>query len=192
MFSRTQDMEFVPTSMELFAEIGALYRECHMLTKTLSSVWSKALHRPSLSRSCGVLELSSGSAPQSDSDVSFQPSLSSSGSALSPIPSMSLSDVSLTSFGNESLELSNPSPSMSSSALSPIPSPSRSDVSLTSFGNESLELSTPSPSMSSSLKSHIPSPSRSCGVLDGSKGSVPQSVSAVSFQPSPSVSGSPE
>ena len=84
------------------------------------------LGSPSLSLSMGVSELSFGSVPQVCSMVSNQPSLSSSVSALSPVPSASLSAHSEASKGNMSLVSLYPSLSSSSSTQSAIKSPSLS------------------------------------------------------------------
>ena len=83
------------------------------------------------------------SGPSSESSVSATPSLSSSRSALLPVPSPSLSRVSLGSSGKASVLSPTPSPSVSAdslassgkaSALSPMPSPSVSADSEASRG----------------------------------------------------------
>ena len=85
---------------------------------------SSASQIPSLSASLGMLEASLVSVPQASSSVSENPSSSSSVSALSPVPSPSVSLHSLMSYGNASLASGVLSASSSVSALSPTPSPS--------------------------------------------------------------------
>ena len=104
------------------------------------------------------------------------------------MPSLSLSEDSLGSNGNRSLELFTPSPSRSGSLLSPIPSPSRSLYSSGSSGKRSLLSGTPSLSSSGSISLGIPSPSKSLAKtsLVGSVGAG----SSPSLKPSSSVSGS--
>ena len=95
------------------------------------------------SKSSGYESASFESEPHVYSSESDHPSLSSSVSALSPIPSPSLSVVSFASSGNVSFALSTPSPSMSSSSGSHTPSLSTSEGVLElSFGSEPHEYST--------------------------------------------------
>jgi len=82
------------------------------------------------------------------SSASRIPSLSSSGSALFPIPSPSVSSHSVGSRGKASLESRYPSLSSSLSVLSPTPSLSVSRHSLSSKGNGSFPSVVPSPSVS--------------------------------------------
>ena len=98
------------------------------------------------------------------------PSPSSSVSALLPVPSPSVSIVSVESNEKASSVSITPSPSSSVSVLLPVPSPSVSVVSLASLGNASLLSPVPSPSVSVvslaslgkvSLLSGTPSPSLS-------------------------------
>jgi hypothetical protein len=78
----------------------------------------------SLSESAGILAGFKGSDPAVVSLASEYPSLSSSVSALSPIPSLSLSEDSLASKGKVSSSSLTPSLSSSESITSAIPSPS--------------------------------------------------------------------
>ena len=91
------------------------------LYPSLSASLSRVLQIPSSSKSAGVDVPLRGSAPQSISVRSDQPSSSSSVSAMSPTPSPSESSHSLGSEGN-------------ASELSPTPSPSESSHSLGSRG----------------------------------------------------------
>ena len=135
-----------------------------------------------------MLKELNGSLPSAISTVSSYPSLSSSKSALSPIPSLSLSDDSFGLYGKRSLESFTPSPSKSGSELSPIPSPSKSLLSEGSKGKRSLLSGTPSLSSSGSILLGIPSPSKSSAKIrfKGSSGSG----STPSKKLSSSVSGS--
>ena len=119
------------------------------------------------------------------SEPSATPSPSSSVSALLPIPSLSVSNISEGSSGNASEPSATPSPSSSVSALLPIPSLSVSNISEGSSGNASEPSATPSPS--SSVSALLPIPSLSVSeVSSGSSGNA----SRVSLTPSPSVSAS--
>ena len=107
---------------------------------------------------------SRGSEPAVFSFESEYPSLSSSPSALSPIPSLSLSEDSVGSRGKISLLSSTPSLSSSGSVASGIPSPSVSPgTSLATSGSVPLAISSRSvcPSLSSSKSVLLPIPSPS-------------------------------
>ena len=80
--------------------------------------------------------------------MSVTPSLSSSVSALLPIPSKSVSTLSVASNGKASSMSVTPSLSSSESALSPMPSESLSVHSLESLGKASSANATRSPSQS--------------------------------------------
>ena len=90
-----------------------------------------------MSESEGTLMGSKGSEPAAVSLTSEYPSLSSSGSALSPMESLSLSDDSSASNGKVSSVSFIPSLSSSGSALFPIPSVSVSRYSFGSLGKTS-------------------------------------------------------
>ena len=97
------------------------------------------------SESVSILSLGSRGNASSPSNTE---SLSSSGSALSPMPSESVSILSLGSRGNASSPSNTESLSSSGSALSPMPSESLSTHSEGSFGKRSESSKTPSPSVS--------------------------------------------
>ena len=109
------------------------------------------------------------------------PSLSSSVSALSPMPSASLSADSVGSSGNRSLISSTLSPSSLVSRLLPMPSPSVSTDSVGSSGRASRMSGIPSLSSSGSASFGMPSPS-----VSGEKLSGLESIESIA--PSPSVS----
>ena len=124
----------------------------------------KALASPSSSMSKekqpGQDEALSGSVPAVTSSASVNPSLSSSRSALLPMPSPSVSTVSALLVGKASALSPTLSPSVSddsagllgkASLLSPTPSPSVSSVSVASFGKASAL--SPTPSLSESAVS---------------------------------------
>ena len=121
--------------------------------------------------------------------------MSSSGSSGSQIRSASkssgyelASSGSVPQFGSSRSDQESPSSSVS--ALLPVPSKSRSSHSVASNGNMSYVSSIPSPSSSGSTRSQMWSPSKSSGTLKEEYGSVWQSVSSESDQPSLSSSRS--
>ena len=115
----------------------------------MSSSRSKQSTIPSASVSIGKIKGSKGSVLHWISRSSVKPSLSSSGSALFPIPSESVSIHSVESKEKESFSSVKPSLSSSSSHSFPVPSLSESNWSGLNVERQlSIQLTTPSPSES--------------------------------------------
>ncbi len=169
---------------------------------------SVAVAVPPLGTSCCVPDDGHGHPPHpavpatvgQRSAPSAMPSLSSSVSALLPVPSPSLSADSAGSSGNASVASGTPSLSSSGSHGSPAPSPSASSwPALAADGQLSFASGSPSASSSASALSPMPSPSVSA-LSAGSSGnaslpsgtpSLSSSVSRQSAVPSASVSTDP-
>ena len=164
-------------------------------TPSLSISSSNKSHIISESKSLGTLLLDLESVLHSPSHISVQESLSSSMSALSPIPSKSVSSHSSASSGKSSSKFAWPSLSLSSSRESQMKSLSRSvGTSFTSLASvpheDSIPSSQPSWSVSVSNPSQTPLSSASTGTEEESLQSEPHSCSSESMNPSPSSSSS--